>query len=317
MVQKPLRNVAGALGLVLAVTVASVPLDTAAAAGSPAPIKETSWAHAISLLPEMTSVVHGRHVIALANAKTSLSADVWAAKDLFESSKGKATDESRKQLAVQRNRAYSIVIVSDDEKVAGVAQVQLNASMDAVKADVAAWEEAEAKRIAEEARIAAEAAAAAAAASAPRPAAARHASVGTSARASSGGSASGQTPQQYLEGIAASYGGSISWSDAPCGRSMTGGIGGCFQGGSTLYVTNSAYGSWSSAKGSGRSVVIHEASHMIILSKCGTVAIGGARFENVTDAYSVLLGGGGAGYGYNDNDMAIATAALGGQCLAG
>ena len=56
---------------------------------------------------------------------------------------------------------------------------------------------------------------------------------------------------------------------------------------------------------------------MIIQGKCGTVLLGGARFENVTDAYSVLLGGAGSGYGYNDNDMALASAALGGQCLEG
>ena len=56
---------------------------------------------------------------------------------------------------------------------------------------------------------------------------------------------------------------------------------------------------------------------MIIQNKCGTVLLGGTRFENVTDAYSVLLGGAGSGYGYNDNDMALASAALGGLCLEG
>jgi hypothetical protein len=132
----------------------------------------------------------------------------------------------------------------------------------------------------------------------------------------SAASPSGQTPEQYLEGIAGAYGASISWSDSPCGH-FAGSIGGCFQGGSTIYVSTGAYASWSSAQGRGRNVVLHETSHKIIQALCGTVLLGGARFENVTDAYSVLLGGGGTGYGYNDNDMALAQAAHGGQCLAG
>lgn len=311
MGQKQLRYAAGALCLALAVAVATVPFDTAAARGAQLAAKETSWTHAVNQLPELTRVVHNRHVIALADAKTALQADVRTADALFESSKGKATDESRRRLAVERNRASALVMVSDDEVAPVVEQRQLAVVVETVKGEVAAWEEAEAKRIAEEARIAAEAAEAAAAAQA---AAASH----TSGHKSSGGAASGQTAQQYLEGIASSYGGSISWSDSPCGRGTGGAVGGCYQGGSTVYVSNSAYGSWNTAEGRGRNVVLHEVSHMIIQSKCGTVLLGGARFENVTDAYAVLLGAGsGTGYGYNDNDMALATAALGGQCLEG
>jgi hypothetical protein len=57
---------------------------------------------------------------------------------------------------------------------------------------------------------------------------------------------------------------------------------------------------------------------MLIQWKCGTVLLGGSRFENVTDAYAVLLGASaGTGYGYNDNDMALASAAIGGTCLEG
>jgi len=166
---------------------------------------------------------------------------------------------------------------------------------------------AEIARLAEEARVAAEQAAAAAAR------ANRGGSSSKSSGGSGGSSGGGETPQQYLEGIAGAYGGSISWSDAPCGR-FSGGIGGCFQGGSTVYVSTAAYASWSSAKGRGRNVVLHEVSHMIIQRTCGTVMVGGDRFENVTDAYTVLLGGGATGYGYNDNDMAIASAAVGGTC---
>jgi hypothetical protein len=323
MGMKPLRYAAGVLCLTLAATVASMPVDTAAAVGVPLPAKETSWTHAISQLPELTREVEARHVVALADAKTSLRADVRTADDLFESSKGKATDESRRALKVESNRAYSLVILSDDETAPPIEQVQLKAAIENVKGEVAAWEEAEAKRIAEEARLAAEAASAAAAAAAAASRPSVHRTSGGAASggaasggAASGGAASGQTPEQYLEGIAGAYGGSISWSDAPCGH-FAGSIGGCFQGGSTVYVSNAAYGSWASAKGRGRNVVLHESSHMIILRTCGTVFLGGDRFENVTDAYSVLLGGGGTGYGYNDNDMAFASAALGGQCLAG
>ena len=306
MGKKQLRYAAGALCLVLAAAaVASVPFDTAAAQGAPLAAKETSWTHAINQLPELTRVIHNRHVIALADAKTALQADVRTADALFESSKGKATDESRRLLAVERNRASSLVVVSDDETAAAAEQGELAAAVETVKGEVAAWEEAEAKRIAEEARVAAEAAAAA-------KAAASHSS-GRRGSTASAAQAAGQTPQQYLEGIAAAYGGSISWTGTPCGRAASG----CYQGGSTLYISTSLYSSWDKAKGRGRNVVLHEASHLIIQNKCGTVLLGGTRFENVTDAYSVLLGGGATGYGYNDNDMALASAALGGQCLEG
>jgi hypothetical protein len=305
---KQLRYAAGVVCLTLAATVGSVPVDRAAAAGVTLPAKETAWTHAISQLPELAREVEARKIVALADAKTSLRADVRTADDLFDSSQGKATDESRRALKVESNRAYSLVILSDDVTAPPIEQVQLKAAIENVKGEVAAWEAAEAKRIAEEARLAAEAAAAAsaAAAAASRP----------TVHKASAASPSGQTPEQYLEGIAGSYGASISWSGSPCGH-FAGSIGGCFQGGSTIYVSTAAYGSWSSAQGRGRNVVLHETSHMIIQGKCGTVLLGGARFENVTDAYSVLLGGGGTGYGYNDNDMALASAALGGQCLAG
>jgi hypothetical protein len=314
---KQLRYAAGVVCLTLAATVGSVPVDKAVAAGVTLPAKETAWTHAISQLPELTRVVEARHVVALADAKTSLRAVVRTADDLFESSKGKASDESRRLLKVESNRAYSLVIVSQDENSPLVEQVQLTAVIENVKGEVAAWEAAEAKRIADEARAAAQAASAASAAQAASAAAARRPSVHkTSGVAASGGGASGQTPEQYLEGIAGAYGASISWSGSPCGH-FAGSIGGCFQGGSTIYVSIAAYASWSSAQGRGRNVVLHETSHKIIQALCGTVLLGGARFENVTDAYSVLLGGGGTGYGYNANDMALAKAALGGQCLAG
>ncbi len=296
--------------MALVVAGVGMPFDTAAAASAPTQVRETSWAHAMKQLPEMRRVIHQRHVIALADAKTSLQIDVRIANDLFESSKGKATDESRKQLAIERNRASSLVKVSDDEEAPLVQQAPLRAAVETVNAEVTAWEVAEAARIAEEARLAEEARAAAAAAAAKAASQSRgHKKSGGAASAQ----ASGQTPQQYLEGLASAYGGSVSWTATPCGRAAAG----CYQGGSTLYISTSLYASWDKAKGRGRNVVLHEASHMIIQNKCGTILLGGTRFENVTDAYTVLLGGGQTGYGYNDNDMALATAALGGQCLEG
>lgn len=298
---KQLRYAAGALGLALATGVAAMPLDSAAAAGFGSSPKETSWSHAVSQIPEVTRVLEVRHVVALANAKLSLRSVVRTADDLFASSKGKSTDASRRTLAVERNRAYSLIALTDDPAAPPVQQQQLSAAVDVVKVEVAAWEAAEAKRKAEEARKA------------------ELARLASSSRKSGGGAAraqaAGQTPKQYLEGLAAGYGASISWSSSPCGRFGSGTVGGCYQGGSTVYVSDGAYASWAKAQGRGRSVVIHEASHMIIQKKCGTVLLGGTRFENVTDAYSVLLGGGGTGYGYNDSDMALAQAALGGQCL--
>ena len=310
MRKKLLRYAAGALGLALATSAAAISFDTTAAAGVPAPIAVNSWTRAVSQLPEMTKVVHDRQVIALANAKLELTAVVRTAGDLFDSSKGKATDASRAQLAVERNRAYSMVRLTDDPAEPPVEQEQLNAAIETVNGEVAAWEEAEAKRIAEEARVAEEARIAAEASKAT---AAR-----TSGRSvsSSAAQASGQGAQQYLEGIAAANGGSISWAAAPCGRGGGSVVSGCYGGGSTVSISTSAYGSWGTAKGSGRNVLLHELSHMKIKATCGTVKVGGARFENVTDAYAVLIGASaGTGYGYNDNDVAIARAALGGQCL--
>ncbi len=304
MGNKQLKVAAGALGLALAVAAAGMPFDTAAAANAPTEVKETSWTHAKKQLPEIRRVLHQRHVIALADAKTSLQANVRIATALFESSKGKASVASRQQLAVERNRASAVVMVSDDEVEASLQQFPLQAAVVTVTDEVTAWEVAEAARIAEEARLAEEARAAAAASKARG---------GKKSGGAAAAQAAGQTPQQYLEGVAAAYGASISWTGTPCGRAAAG----CYQGGSTLYVSTSLYSSWDRAKGRGRNVVLHEASHMIIQNKCGTVLLGGARFENVTDAYTVLLGGGQTGYGYNDNDMALASAALGGQCLAG
>lgn len=305
---KQIRYAAGALVMVLAVGVAAMPSDTASAVAAPIEVRETSWSHALSQLPEMTRVARQRHVVALTEVRVELRVAVRAADDLFESSKGKATEESRRKLAVERNRAYSVVMLTDDPAEPPVAQETLTAMIETVKAEVVAWEEAEARRIAEEARLAEEARQAAAAAASR--------SGGKKGSASSA-QASGQTAQQYLEGIAAAYGGSISWSDAPCGRGA-GSVSGCYQGGSTVIVSSSAYSSWNTAKGRGRNVVLHEVSHMLIQWKCGTVLLGGTRFENVTDAYAVLLGASsGTGYGYNDNDVALASAAIGGTCLEG
>lgn len=243
----------------------------------------------------------------LQEAKLSLRAEVRAADDLFTSSAGKATDPSRRALAVVRNQASTAILLSASPVETAALAPSLVAARELVKAEVAAWEAAEAARKAEEARIAEEQRRAHAAASHKRGGA-----------RSSGGGGGGSDPKAYLEGIAAAYGGSISWSDHPCGRGGGTKVSGCYQGGGTIYVSNSALASMATAKGKGRNVVLHELSHMLIQWKCGTVLLGGSRFENVTDAYAILLGASATtGYGYNDNDMALASAALGGTCLEG
>jgi len=311
MRKKLLRHTVGALGFALVTSVVSISYDTTATAGVPQVPGEASWAHAVSQLPEIASVVRERHVEALTEVRIALRVTVNTADELWVSSKGKASDESRTQLAIEMNRAKSVILLTDDEAEPPAQQEALNVVIEKAKGEVAAWEEAEAKRIAEEARVAEEARKAAAAASSTSTG--RSGASSSSSSASTQGSADGA--QQYLEGIAASFGGSISWSSAPCGRNTGSTVSGCYAGGSTVTISTSAYSSWSAAKGVSRNVVIHELSHMRIKSTCGTVRIGGDRFENVTDAYSVLIGASaGSGYGYNDNDVAIARAALGGTC---
>ncbi len=261
-----------------------------------------AWWYQARVVPEVK--VDLARVRALMDVKVALRAQVRAADELFASSDGKATIEARRALAVERNRAYTAVLFADEpDEVSAVAD-QFAPAVAAVTGEVAAWEKAEAERKAEEERKAREAAERAVAASR------------SSSRPSAGGSGggSGQTPRQYLDAVASAYGASIAWSAAACGRSGSW-VSGCYAGGSTVTVTTNAYSSWNRAKGEGRNVVLHETAHFLTRSRCGTVYVGGDRFENVTDAFAVLLGAGAAtGYGYTSADMELAKALSAGRC---
>ncbi len=261
-----------------------------------------AWWYQVPAAPEVKIDV--AHLRALMDVKVDLRAQVRVADDLFASSVGKAKDETRRALAKERNRAYSSVRLADEVGRVSSATDSLETAMTAVKNEVAAWEKAEAERKAEEARKAREAAARAARSSG---------GAGSSASSAPAGS-SGQTPRQYLDAVAARYGTSIAWSSNACGHSGSW-VSGCYAGGSTVTVTTNAYSSWGRAKGEGRNVVIHESAHYLTRHKCGTVYVGGDRFENVADAYAVLLGASsGTGYGYNATDMKWAKSIAAGTC---
>ncbi len=232
--------------------------------------------------------------------KLQLSLLAHNATAAYDASAGKASDETRRALAVERNRATTAVLTGDTLDEVQAALDGVVPAIDKANAEVQAWEAAEAARKAEEERKAAEAAAAAAAAakrSTPR-----------AASSGSGAAAAAETgdPKAYLDGIAASFGTSIGWGPTACGHGSATSVAGCYTGGSQIFVNDAAYQSWSVAKGRGRNVVIHEAAHAKIMQICGTVYVSD-RFENVTDAYAILLGAGATtGYGYNDADMQLA-----------
>ncbi len=240
--------------------------------------------------------VRAADALRLSTVDLALKAD--AADKAWEASAGKASDAARQKLAIERNRATSAVRVGSELDDIRAIETSLAAASTTVADEVRAWEEAEAARKAEEERLAREAAAAAARGKGGR---------------SGGGAASGD-PKAYLDGIAAAWGASISWGATACGTGSSTTVGGCFAGGSTVMISNSAYRSWDVAKGRGRNVVLHEIAHMVILNKCGTVYVSD-RFENVTDAYAILIGAGaGTGYGYNDADMSLAKSIKDGVC---
>lgn len=316
-----LRYAAAALCLGLATTAAALPFTRATAAaeqveaGAQAPMALTtpSWTYATSVSARVDEAVADHEAALLQDAKLSLRAGVRAADELSAAAAGKASDAARQALAVERNRAMTAIKLSEVPSDVAALEPTLAAARDAVTAEVQAWEAAEAARIAEEARVAEEQRRAQ-----ESPARSKGSSGGGSGAAAASPASGGGDIRAYLEGIAGSYGATISWADAPCGRGGGARVSGCYAGGSTITVSNSALASWDTAKGKGRNVVLHEVSHMLIQWTCGTVLLGGERFENVTDAYAILLGAGGTtGYGYNDNDRALAEAAIGGQCLEG
>jgi len=267
-----------------------------------------TWWYQAPTVPEVK--VDLARMYALKDVKVDLRIQVRVADELFDSSAGKATDATRMALATERNRAHATVLLADEVADVSAVADRLAPAVTAVTDEVTAWEVAEAARKAEEARVAREAQEAADRAAAAK---SRPASSGSSGSSGSSSSSSGDG-QQYLNGVATSYGVNISWGSSACGRSGSW-VSGCYTGGSTIYVTSNAFSSWARAKGEGRNVVIHEAAHFRTRQQCGTIYVGGDRFENVSDALAVLMGAGsGTGYGYNSSDMALAQALQAGQC---
>ncbi len=261
-----------------------------------------TWWYQAPTVPEVK--VDLARMYAVMEVKVNLRIQVRLADELFDSSAGKATDETRMALAKERNRAHAAVLFADEVADVSAVADKLAPAVTSVTDEVTAWEVAEAARKAEEARLAREAQETAARAAAAK---SRPASSGSSSSSSGDG-------QAYLNSVAASWGVSISWGSSACGRSGSWVVG-CYAGGSTIYVTTNAYSSWARAHGEGRNVVIHEAAHFRTRQQCGTIYIGGDRFENVTDARAVLMGASAAtGYGYNSSDMALAQALQAGRC---
>ena len=253
------------------------------------------WSYQGNEVPQIATAQVGLEAQRLDVLKAALAARVKEASDLYAASSGKASEETRKALIVERNRAQSATVIALDAVELADLAAGLEPAMTKTSDEVKAWEVAEAARKAEEERKAREAAA--------RSAGGKRSSGGGGG---GGGAAPSGDPKAYLDGIASSWGTYIQWGDTACGRGSATRVSGCFTGDEFVYVTNSAYSSWSVAKGRGRNVVLHEISHLVIQRKCGT-AIVNERFENVTDAYAILIGAGATtGYGYNDADMALA-----------
>lgn len=249
-------------------------------------------------LANQISLERMRSAEALRLSTVDLALKAQAANKAWEASAGKASDAARQALVVERNRATSAVRIGSELEDIQAIEASLAAASATVAEEVKAWEEAEAARKAEEARQAAAAAA-----------------RGKGGKGGGGGVASGD-PKAYLDGIASAWGATISWGSTACGTGSSTTVGGCYAGGSTVMISNSAYRNWDVAKGRGRNVLLHEIAHMVILNKCGTVYVSD-RFENVTDAYAILIGAGsGTGYGYNDADMSLAKSIKDGVCWA-
>ncbi len=268
-----------------------------------------SWWSDYKLLPHIPKLPEANLGYAIFDAKIKLEASVISAEALFEASADKAEVETRRKLLAARNTATSTMVVSDDIKDYYHAQEKLDNMEVAVNEEVTAWE------VAEAARKAAEEAARKAAEEAARKAQeAKQRSTATAPRSSSGSSSSSSSGdgKAYLNGVAGQYGVTINWASSACGRSGSWVVG-CSTGRSVTVTTN-AYSSWDRAHGEGRNVVLHEVGHMLTYAQCGTMYIGGDRFENVNDAVGVLLGGGATGYGYNSADMALARSIRAGNC---
>lgn len=296
MGQKTFRVGAVTVCVALAgVAMAAPQADASDAALGTGPVAQ-QWSFAKSELPQLAQAREQRIAQQVMEAKLALRAQATAADAAYDASAGKASEAARRALAVERNQALVAVVVTEALDDVAPAGDGITAAVDTVTAEVAAWEAAEAKRKAEEA--------------------AKAAAAQRGSRTSRGGGGAAPTgdPKAYLDGIASSYGTWVQWGPQACGRGGGTKVSGCFTGGDFVIVSDSAYSSWSVAKGRGRNVVLHEISHLLIQRKCGTVYVSD-RFENVTDAYAVLIGASNhTGYGYNDTDMALAQNIRGGSC---
>ena len=261
------------------------------------------WSFTLNEAPQIELASHALEVERLMEIKLGLSAQATQAEAMYDASQGKASQEALMALAVERNQIVTAVLLGESTTEVATAEAGLTEAVSKVDAEVKAWEIAEAARKAEEERKAREAAEAAA----KRPSSPR-------ATGGGGGAAPQGDPRAYLDGIAASYGTWVQWGDTACGRGSAAKVSGCYTGKDYVMVSNSAWRDWTTAKGAGRNVVLHEVSHVLIMRTCGTVFVTD-RFENVTDAYAILIGAGRhTGYGYNDTDMQVARDIRNGVC---
>ena len=266
------------------------------------------WSFALNEAPQIELASQALEVERLMEIKLDLSAQATQAEAMYDAAQGKASQEALMSLAVERNQIVTAVLLGETATEVESAETGLTEAVAKVDAEVKAWEIAEAARKAEEERKAREAAEAAAN---KRPSAARTPSNGGGG---GGGAAPQGDPKAYLDGIAASFGTWVEWGDTACGRGSATKVSGCYTGKDYVMVSNSAWRDWTTAKGAGRNVVLHEVSHVLIMRTCGTVFVTD-RFENVTDAYAILIGASRhTGYGYNDTDMQVARDIRNGVC---
>jgi hypothetical protein len=141
----------------------------------------------------------------------------------------------------------------------------------------------------------------------------------------------GRTWREVAEGIAAEWGVSVRWTDAQtCGwrpgawspTSVT--ITGCVnETEQTIQLSTAGMGAdFDHDRPAAQRILSdtarHEIAHVLIGRKCGTPnpPIADVRYENVTDAYSVMFVGATSapGYGFTDADAAIAQAIHDGRC---
>lgn len=278
-----------AAAVVAALAVATAPVH-AAAPRADTVAHEVAWLRAYRqqmVVQEGTyHAVYARQIhqdAVVRSGRASLSPVLSAAHDELAGSAGKASEGARVALSESLQHSNLVLDRADVEGAFTAAVADLNTQRGVVATEVAAWEAAEAARVAAEAEAA-------------RVAAAKAAQAKTASPRVQKAVASGQTPQQYLDSLAARYGTSIHWEEQACGHGGGSRMAGCYYFGDPFVtVTNSARASGSAATGLGDNVVLHEVAHFLSVFRCGD-DVGIDRMENVPDAISVLLGGGTGGW---------------------